>query len=52
MSDRTEALIFAASRAAHAAQLIRPALAEERSCSATATSDSSAACQGVSAISG
>ena len=47
IDDRTEALIFAASRAAHAAQLIRPALAEGAIVLCDRYIDSSAAYQGV-----
>ena len=47
IDDRTEALIFAASRAAHASQLIRPALAEGAIVLSDRYIDSSAAYQGV-----
>ena len=47
IDDRTEALIFAASRAAHASQLIRPSLAEGAIVLSDRYIDSSAAYQGV-----
>lgn len=47
IDERTEALIFAASRAAHASQLIRPALAEGAIVLCDRYIDSSAAYQGV-----
>ena len=46
IDDRAEALIFAASRAAHASQLIRPALAEGAIVLSDRYIDSSAAYQG------